>query len=371
MAYIELGVCLTPAITAVQWTVTYTVDDQQAVQALGEERVPHMKAALDRVKASLERVLAGSTGAVTFAVAWTAPDSATAIAEAVVVSYAVQSAAVARDKLANQAETDGEPQAEINLYDALPTPTIPFHYDGDTVESVSSVAIPSALNRHLQLQAPGGGNDGDIRFRPPSSTLKWQFWKGKLRDGHALFEASAIHESLHLLGFTSFADSVTLPTSLTSWDLFRIPESSVPVNAAQFAAVARELRPTTEASWITRLGTTLGAYKASRGARTGGDGFNASHWRSMTRLEPPQPIGVMDPSSVSGDIYAMLGQMLLSRADAEALDLMGWNVNPNALVLGAGDEIELLTPAVAHAARPRRDLEFAWHTTSSTPDGWA
>ncbi|MCC6429141.1 MAG: hypothetical protein IT435_20260 [Phycisphaerales bacterium] len=356
--------------TVAQWTVTYSVDDQQAEQALGAERVPSMKRALERVKASLERILAGSTGAVTITVAWTAPDAPGAIADAAVSSFASQTVAVARDKLTNQAEADEEPQSEINLYDALPTPTVSFYYDTSTIRTASSVIIPSALNRHLQFQTAVSGSDGTVRVRPPSSTLRWQFWRGELLPGYEIFEMTMIHESIHLLGFQSTAENATLPTALTSWDLFRIPEASVPVNATQFAAIARELRPTVEASWVTQLSTPVGAYKASRGMRTGGDNAHAAHWRAVGRLDPPVVIGAMDPAADTDSTYRGLGQMWVSRADVDALDLMGWNVDPNGLDLAAGQGIELLAPIAEHVARPHHDLAFDWQTNKSTPDGW-
>ncbi|MCK6476069.1 MAG: NF038122 family metalloprotease [Phycisphaerales bacterium] len=352
-----------------QWTVTYSVDDQQAAQALGEERVPPMRRALGRVKRTLEGILAGSTGAATFVVSWENP-SGTAIGQALIAGFAAQSVSVARDKLINQASADGEPEAEINLYDLLPTPNVPFFYDGSTQQSVATVVIPSALNRHLQFQTSGSGSDATIKVRPPSASLEWQFWTGKLKDGHELFEVVMVHESLHALGFLSVAENATVPSSLTSWDLFRIPEASVPVTAVQFTTVPRELRPTVEASWVTRLNSSAEAYKASRGTRTGGDDNQAPHWRSVARLDPAVVIGAMDPAATTGVIHGGLSHMFVTRADVNALDMMGWNVDPNGLDFAAGDGIELLAPTAAAAVRPHHDVLFDWQTGKSTPYGW-
>lgn len=78
----------------------------------------------------------------------------------------------------------------------------------------------------------------------------------------------------------------------------------------------------------------------------------------------------MSPGA-TGAVYDALGKMLVTRADVDALDLMGWNVNPGALNLVAGDGIDLLAPTAGYAARPNQDLVFEWNTNRSTPDGWA
>lgn len=330
-----------------------------------------MGAALERAEKRLKAILGGSIGNVVIEVKWEDPTDANAAADSNSYAFKVQSVAIARDKLINRAEADSEPPAEVLVYESLAGTSIPFFWDSGTQRQATQIIIPSSLNQHLQFQAHGGGSDGFARFRPPHPGLKWQFWKKEPLAGHQLFELIVLHEALHCLGFTTQGDAETLPSSLFIWDLMRVPESSVPVSATNFATISRELRPTVEASWITRLNTAAGAYKASRGKRMGGDNFQASHWRSMSRLDPMVPIGVMDPGASSAALYEANGAFLFSRADVEALDLMGWNVNPNAHAYANGNKVDLLAPPNNQSVPASTSINFQWQSTPAPENGWA
>lgn len=353
-----------------QWTVALPYDTAQATSALGAERVGPMGTALERVKKKLEAILGGSTGNVVIDVKWEDPANASSAADSSSHQFYVQTVAVGRDKIRNQAEADSEPASEIQLYEALPASSIPFYWDTGTLRQAGYIALPSALNQHLQFQAHGGGSDARIRVRPPSATQKWQFWLVKPKQGYEIFDVVVLHEAMHTLGFASNGDVSEVPTALLTWDLLRVPESAVPVSAANFPTIARELRPTVEASWITKLGTSSGAYKASRGERSGGDGFQASHWRSSTRLSPPNPIGVMDPTTASAQLYEANGNFLLSRADVEALDLIGWNVNPGAHVYANGNPVNLLSPTPGQKIPANAQITFQWQSSPNPVNGW-
>ncbi len=365
IAFAMMMVSWGPRVGA-QWTATFNVDEQQAISALGSDRVPHMRQALDRVKAKLERILTGSTGSLVVTIDWSPPiSSPTALAESLTSQEHAQSVAVARDKLINQATADNEPQSEINLYEALPNSSVPFRYASATVLNAGMVRIPNSLNKHLAFQPTTNQNDGTIRLRPPSSQTKWQFWPprttGNLAN-HAVFEAVAIHEAVHLLGFISAANDTTPPASLHTWDLYRFGDANVPVAANDFGTLPRELRPTHEASAITALSSSASSFKLSRGERTGGDGFQASHWRALTRLNPPSAIGIMDPVS-SAQVYASIGRRLYTRADVEALDVIGWNVNPDAVPYANSGSINLLSPVAQAQVVAGQNITFQWDST--------
>jgi len=360
-----VAVCLASEATLGQWTVDFVVDQQNAEAALGAARVGPMTGALARVKTRLERILTGSTGAVVFTLTWASPVSPTAIGEAQISLFYGASAAVARDRLINQAEADNEPAAEVALYNALPAPNIPFFWSGNTGANATSVVIPSALNKHLGFAPQTTSNDGTITMRPPSATLKWQFWNAQLKPGHQLFEAVVFHECCHLLGFVSRSDATVQPTALCSWDLFRFAESNVPASTGQFLLLPRELRPTVEASWITRVGDPGAIYKASRGARTGGDGFDGSHWRSESRLTPRVPVGVMDPSSSTSITFTALQSRYYTRADVEALDIMGWNVQPTPSLFAVADTVSLVSPPASAVAATGAPLTFEWSNSGA------
>jgi hypothetical protein len=353
-----------------QWTVALPYDTAQATSALGAERVGPMGTALERVKKKLEAILGGSTGNVVIDIKRESPTNAGAAAESKSYQFYIQTVAVGRDKIKNQAEADSEPASEVLVYESLPATSVPFYWDTGTLRQAGSIILDSALNQHLQFEPHGSGSDAFMRIRPPNATLKWQFWLVKPKQGHELFDVVAIHEALHTLGFSSNGDLASLPTALPTWDLLRVPESAVRVSAADFPTIARELRPTVEASWITMLGTSSGAYKASRGERSGGDGFQASHWRSSTRLSPPNPIGVMDPTMASAQLYEANGNVLLSRADVEALDLIGWNVNPGAHVYANGNPVNLLSPTPGQKIPANSQITFQWQSSPNPVNGW-
>ncbi|MDX2131380.1 MAG: NF038122 family metalloprotease [Planctomycetota bacterium] len=355
-------IAVVPPPASAQWTLTYVVGEQNATAALGRDRVMPMRMSLDRARLKLESILSGSTGNARFVVLWENPSSPTAVANATVSMFHTATVAIAKDKLTNQATADNEPASEVLLYESLPASSIPFRFDTATTLFATQVAIPNALNKHLAFQPTTEQTDGTIRFRPPSPTLKWQFWPkrdGPVLPEYELFEAVAIHESLHLLGFDSVAEASTTPSTLDSWDLFRFADTSVPIDAIEFETLPRELRPTVDATAITLLGSTTKAYKLSRGRRTGGDGFQAAHWRSLSLLTPPTAIGVMDPGG-SFPMYSSLGKRLYTRADVEALDVMGWNVNPDAVQYTAADPVNLVAPAATAQFTTGEAITFSW-----------
>lgn len=355
--------------TQAQWTITLPFDDAQATAAFGGNatRKAEMGNAVDRVTARLQAVLGQSIGTVSANIVFAAPQNG--LASTISSHYYVQSMSVARDKLISRATADEEPQSEIDTYTALPQGAFAFFYAGSQQLSCNAIVIPASLNKHLGFQGSVTGVDGTITITPESATTKWQVYKGGLKPGRISFEETLTHECLHLLGFTSAGDDLSTPVALTTWDLFRIADGSIPVT--NFSAVARELRPTSPASWITQLNSTNGVYKASSGTRVGGDGNQAGHWRSYQLLEPKKVIGVMDPFTVTPAEAEGLGGFLLTRADVTAMDLIGWNVNPNAHVYAAADNVILGSPAADAIIATGKPISFDWSSDLNAVNGWA
>ncbi len=349
-----------------QWTVTLDVDRQQALAALGPTRVGKMNEAVQRVKVRLEQVLSGSTGSVTITVNWVAPTSPTAAAESQTSQLHPATVAVARDKLINQATADNEPASEILLYESLSSASVPFRFENPTPLSALFVLIPNSLNKHLGFQPTTNQNDGFVRFRPETATLKWQFWekKGAQLPDHELFEAVALHECLHVLGFLTAAEQSVTPNTILSWDLFRFADASTPIGPDDFLVLPRELRPTQEASAITAFNSASQQHPLSRGERTGGDGFQASHWRAFTRLTPPSAVGVMDPVA-SGAVHQNLNGKFFTKPDVEALDVIGWNANPTVLSFADPPPIDLIAPVAGAQIAQGTPITFQW-----TPGGF-
>lgn len=340
---------------------------------LGPERVPAMLKGLDRTKVRLERILSGSIGNAVVTVEWGIPANPSSAADANVSQFHNQTTTGARDKLINRAEADDEPQSEILMYQSLPqNGSVPFFYDSATPASAALVSIPNSLNKHLAFAPTTDNNDGTIRFRIPNASTKWQFFPkpGAALSGYNVFEAVVLHETVHLLGFESVADNQTSPVSLSSWDLFRFNDADIPITAALFASRARELRPTQEATAITQLSSAAKAYKLARGTRPGGDGAQASHWRSYLRLNPQTPIGMMNPGATAA-LYEILSGRFYTRADVEALDVIGWNINPDLVPFADAGSVTLMSPLASAQIPQGTAITFTWGPTPANliPDG--
>ena len=325
------------------------------------ERLPAMYGAINRAQARVQEVLGGSTGAGVFQVVWDQLPG-NAVAGSLVSEFHVASAAQARLKLMARAEADNEPNQELLMYEALPQTTVPFYYDTTAVRSAGAVSITNCLNKHLEFGPTTQATDGTLTFKPPAAGIKWQFFKGPVREGHQIFEEVLTHETLHVLGFRSQADLPGGPPSaLSTWDLFRAPESSVPLTFNGFSSIVRELRPTVLAAGVTQLNSASAAYPLSSGTREGGDGFQASHWRNRDLLTPPQVIGIMDPIAYGGASSSPTGKYI-AKSDAAALDIMGWNVNLGALSF-ADKTVELTGPAPFATAIAGTPITFEWFIT--------
>ncbi len=351
-----------------QWTIRYEVDETLANSALGEERVEPMRKALDRAKAKLEKIFAPSIGSVVVNISWSAPPAPsppTAAASATTSQFHVIAAATAKNKLSLRADADGEPMSETDMYAAIPTP-VPYNNDETGQRSAASIVISNALNRHLQFNAIGNPSDGTIYFRPPNATLKWQFYR-KVKENlenHQVFEAFVIHETFHLLGFQCAAESnVQPPPALFTWDIFRFADTDIPNASANFSTLARELRPTVEASALTAFNNAAKVYKLARGTGPGGDEYQAGHWRNSVRLTPPVPIGAMDPVA-SSIVYTSLGERYFTRADVDALDILGWNIDPSTIQFVASAPIDLVGPPALAQVAVGSPISLTWGETS-------
>lgn len=351
-----------PTNASAQWTINYSVNELEAATAIGDVNVLPMLAAVERAKVKIERILQGSTGSVSITIDWgNEPPVPDEVASSAPSRYCIRLVSIARDKLMSKTAADDEPEAEINLYAALPTDTIPFYWDGPTLRSASFIGVTSALNKHVGFAAVIAGPDGTIRMRHPTALVTWQFTKGAPRLHEQVFEAVLIHETMHVLGFLCSGDDAALPTTLLTWDLLRVPDASVPVSAGNFTTIAREMRPGSEATLITRLGTANGSYPVARGARPGGDGSQSGHWRDSNRLTPHVVVGIMDPTT--SRVYTDLAKNFYSRADVDALDLIGWNVDAPAVpIADASNTIDPINPVPGRVIAANQDATFEWQS---------
>jgi len=207
-----------------------------------------------------------------------------------------------------------------SLYDAIPQP----------VPNTAGAANPLPSGTTPNLQALGILNaNGNLLSPVPSIGFNSNFPfdldpSNGISPGQTDFDAVAVHEIGHALGFVSVIGGNT--NFMRTWDFFRFRPGAV-TNLQTFATAVRVNTPGPSPSGGDQVfwdGTREWEVSTARGDRTGGDGQQASHWRDdAQRTHVPLPerkIGIMDPNLAAGV------RDTLKFADWKALGIMGWQV---------------------------------------------
>lgn len=160
------------------------------------------------------------------------------------------------------------------------------------------------------------------------------------------FEAVAIHELGHALGFISgVGNRESAPSTAllapTVWDIFRFRPGGLDNNA--FATGNRvQIAGGTQVHFVGDAELPLST-ATSNG--TGGDGQQSSHWKDNGQIGTYT--GVMDPTAASGE------RLTITANDLTALSFMGYKVNPSSSVTevlsvddGSREEALALTNAI-------------------------
>lgn len=196
---------------------------------------------------------------------------------------------------------------ELGLYNSLPQTSVPTD-----IGNTTGLFAPSAALRALRLIDPvADPNREQAQFgSPPSigfnSGFPFDFDPSNGVDpGLVDFETVAVHEIGHVLGFTSLTGAKelrpTMDVSLSLWDIFRF-RPGVAVAAAAAAAPAtfgtsqRVLSSGGEQVFFAGAGEL--SLSTGRPDGTGGDGFQAGHWKNDSLIG--NTIGVMDPDIAPG-----------------------------------------------------------------------
>ncbi|HEX8189681.1 MAG TPA: NF038122 family metalloprotease, partial [Pyrinomonadaceae bacterium] len=232
-----------------------------------------------------------------------------------------QSLASVRGRLINNSNPTA---AELALYNALPTTSVPAEYNGSTV-NVSTVLLNLSQARALGFNlAPGA--DAQIGFNSNfSGGGKFDFDPSDgITPGLVDFDAVVAHEIGHALGFASVSGGSS-GALLTIWDLFRFRPGTA--NASNFGSAPRVL--TKGGTQVMFGGFTNTFASQELGLSTGGqnppkgdtdDGRESSHWKAYEILPTRDFIGIMVPS-----IFAGL-RRTITENDIRTIDLLGYSV---------------------------------------------
>lgn len=230
-----------------------------------------------------------------------------------------------RTQLINRASSS----EELSLFNSLPSSSVPTDLGptSDIIVVTPIARVFNFLNPHADPNprpdptGPGGksvdafGNAPSIGFNSESATFDFNP-VGGITQGQMDFDAVAVHEIGHALGFVTQVGERELDPSedvmLSTWDLFRFRP-----NVAQqggFSVAPRILSSGGEHRHYSGSFQEL-QLSTARGDNTGGDEEQASHWKDDMFVPY---IGIMDPTIPPGR------REEITANDLRAIDFFGY-----------------------------------------------
>ena len=225
---------------------------------------------------------------------------------------------------------------ETELYNALPVGAIPTD-----LGSTAAVIAPAAVFRALGIIAAVADPASETAtLGPPpaigfNSAFQFDFDPSDgITPGKTDFDATAVHELGHALGFTSNAGSRELdPRAAVAPSLLDLLRFRPGVTLATFPSALRIQSSGGAQTFFA--GVPELALSTGRPDATGGDGRQASHWKDDELIA--QYLGIMDPTLSPGRRETITDNDLL------AFDAMGYQIGAS-----QGDTIAL-TPGAARS----------------------
>ncbi len=221
------------------------------------------------------------------------------------------------DTVRSQLIASASKASETPLYNSLPTSSLPTNQGGATAITVAQT-IARAIGL-LPATAPDPGT-GDNTARPRigfNSAFPFDFNPNDGIDpGTTDFEAVAVHEIGHALGFTSRAGRTTAANPAI-WDIFRF---RLGTTLGTFGTAPRIMTADGAQFYFSgppQVGLSTGG---DQGNAPGGDGRQSSHWKDDV-LTGGNYIGIMDPTISPGI------RRQITDNDTIALDSFGYNLD--------------------------------------------
>ncbi len=202
--------------------------------------------------------------------------------------------------------------AESSLYNSMPSSALPTNR-GDQ----SSLTVSSSIARALGLLDPTAQPSDNAARIGFNSAFLYDFDPTDGIDSNRTdFEAVAVHEIGHALGFTSRAGR-TEQTTPAMWDMFRfrIGTTLGTFGTAQRIMTADGLQYHFDGN--PEVGLSTGG---SDGDAPGGDGNQSSHWKQKSQNGGAY-IGIMDPTIGKGE------RRQITTNDTNALNSFGYNLD--------------------------------------------
>jgi hypothetical protein len=325
------------------------------------EDYPEAKAAFLRAAAAWERAIALTPITVVVDVDYgpkyfgqSFPSNVLGYTDAQVL-YLATNYVFVRNHLLAEASND----SERDLYDRLPPREVPTD-----LGSTPAIYAPSAAFRAVRFLGPVAKPKADLERglgRPPavaiSSAFAFDFDPTDGIDASARdFEAVAMHEIGHVLGFTSTVGSRELsaafPVAVSILDLFRVR----PGESLESFTTARRIQ-SSGGEQVLFAGTRALPLSTGRQDATGGDGRQASHWKDEAL--GGEFVGLMHPALRPGV------HETLTEYDLLAFDLMGYTLAPTgppivvALAASIAGDAVRLEGTLAEAGRAARSARIA------------